>query len=253
MLAQLKCSGMLAAVRARKSGYPVRIPFEDFLRRYKLTARAVFLEKNSLKELPASAALDQRSQCLWVAEQLFNIEKSLKKDEKSEPQWQVGVSRVFLRSTKMKTHCEQLRALHSRSSHNEAAIGVQAFIRGWIARKKCSQLFQERMRVLEDARYQQRCERGVMEQEDVASAECERLFRSDEALQQQIRRSRQVVDNNDLFENIFLNDMKKVEEGSSNVRKRSQDSTACSREIDLQTARFVAHVRAFFRASAISS
>ena len=32
---QLKCAGMLEAIRIRKAGYSIRIVFDDFVRRYR--------------------------------------------------------------------------------------------------------------------------------------------------------------------------------------------------------------------------
>lgn len=36
MLRQLKCAGIMEAIKIRKSGYSLRIPYEDFCERYAL-------------------------------------------------------------------------------------------------------------------------------------------------------------------------------------------------------------------------
>lgn len=75
VLDQLKYLGMLDIIRIRKEGFPVHIPFEDFVARYHCLSR---------NKLPP----DARNACVRLL-----LDHDLPKTE-----WQIGKTKVFMRS-----------------------------------------------------------------------------------------------------------------------------------------------------------
>jgi len=49
VLAQLRYSGMLETIRIRSAGYPIRLPFKEFVQRYRLLAPSA--ETDHLKSI----------------------------------------------------------------------------------------------------------------------------------------------------------------------------------------------------------
>lgn len=83
VLAQLRYAGMLETVRVRRSGYPVRVPHEDFAKRFGL-----LLTGPQQKQPPPPARV--------LCERIL---QSIKPPANmgAGTHWQVGVSKVFLR------------------------------------------------------------------------------------------------------------------------------------------------------------
>ncbi|KAL0966723.1 hypothetical protein UPYG_G00299320 [Umbra pygmaea] len=115
VLNQLRYSGMLETVRIRRTGYPIRRPFQDFCSRYKVLMRGV------------SAPGDARGLCV----QLLNIYDS------SSAEWQLGKTKVFLRES-LEHRLEKQREMEVL----KAAMVIQAHIMGYMARKQYRRLLQ---------------------------------------------------------------------------------------------------------------
>uniref|UniRef100_A0A914YAS4 Myosin motor domain-containing protein n=1 Tax=Panagrolaimus superbus TaxID=310955 RepID=A0A914YAS4_9BILA len=105
VLHQLKCNGVLEGIRICRRGYPNRMPFTEFIHRYKLLAGNEF-NKNS-SDSPRSAC-----------ETLFEL---LKIDE---DRFQIGKTKVFCR-VGLISDLENQRKEHI----NGTITGVQAYIR----------------------------------------------------------------------------------------------------------------------------
>jgi myosin heavy subunit len=80
VLAQLRYAGMLETVRVRRSGYPVRVPHEDFAKRFGL------LLTGQQQKLPSKALCERILQSIRPPANMG-----------AGTHWQVGVSKVFLR------------------------------------------------------------------------------------------------------------------------------------------------------------
>ena len=81
VLKQLRCAGMLEAIRIRKAGYSIRIIFKDFIRRYRPCLKAE-ASKYDGKPRDASIAI------------LDNLKKAL---PKLAGLYQIGFTKVFLK------------------------------------------------------------------------------------------------------------------------------------------------------------
>ncbi|XP_060503096.2 unconventional myosin-XV [Panthera onca] len=110
VMAQLRYSGVLETVRIRKEGFPVRLPFQVFIDRYRCL---VALKHN----LPASGDV-----CVSVLSRLCTVTPNM---------YRVGVTKLFL-----KEHLHQL--LESMREHvlNLAAVTLQSCLRGFFIRRR---------------------------------------------------------------------------------------------------------------------
>ncbi|KAJ8681733.1 hypothetical protein QAD02_017525 [Eretmocerus hayati] len=114
VLEQLRYTGMLETIRIRKTGYPVRLPFNHFVERYRYLVQPPV-------SLPRGAP--SKELCRII------LEKAAPKDAHS--QYQLGLTRVFLRESLERT-LEYNRALILE----RAAVTVQRFTRGFLARRR---------------------------------------------------------------------------------------------------------------------
>ncbi|XP_078121206.1 unconventional myosin-X isoform X2 [Sander vitreus] len=113
VLNQLRYSGMLETVKIRRTGFPIRRPFQDFCTRYKVLMRGVM------------KADDPRGSCL----QLLHLYDS------SSAEWQLGKTKVFLRES-LEHRLEKQREMEVL----RAAMIIQAHVMGYMARKQYRKL-----------------------------------------------------------------------------------------------------------------
>nr|XP_050849060.1 unconventional myosin-XV isoform X2 [Vespula vulgaris] len=112
VLEQLRYTGMLETIRIRKTGYPVRLLFGHFVDRYRYLVTT---------HLPRGAP--NKELCRII------LDKAAPKEAQS--QYQLGLTRVFLRESLERT-LEYNRALILE----RAAITVQRYTRGFLARRR---------------------------------------------------------------------------------------------------------------------
>uniref|UniRef100_A0A3B5ANI8 Myosin X n=1 Tax=Stegastes partitus TaxID=144197 RepID=A0A3B5ANI8_9TELE len=115
VLNQLRYSGMLETVKIRRTGFPIRRPFQDFCSRYKVLMRGVLTPD------------DPRGRCV----QLLQIYDS------SSAEWQLGKTKVFLRES-LEHRLEKQREVEVL----KAAMTIQAHVMGYMARKQYRRLLQ---------------------------------------------------------------------------------------------------------------
>ncbi|XP_066584309.1 unconventional myosin-XV [Prorops nasuta] len=112
VLEQLRYTGMLETIRIRKTGYPVRLLFSHFVDRYRYLVPT---------HLPRGAP--NKELCRIILEKAAPLE--------AQTQYQLGLTRVFLRESLERT-LEYNRALILE----RAAITVQRYTRGFLARRR---------------------------------------------------------------------------------------------------------------------
>ncbi|NXO71685.1 MYO15 protein, partial [Phainopepla nitens] len=134
---QLRHSGILEAIHIQKEGYPVRLPFQSFLARYRLLAGS------------RPSSLEQREDCAAVLAHVVGSPSDL---------YQIGVTKVFLKE-QARQLLERLwlqrqswavvtlqrrfrRLLHRRRLRvlQEKVTVIQAHFRGYQARKRYRRL-----------------------------------------------------------------------------------------------------------------
>uniref|UniRef100_A0A8C6Q8H4 Unconventional myosin-XV n=1 Tax=Nannospalax galili TaxID=1026970 RepID=A0A8C6Q8H4_NANGA len=110
MMAQLRYSGVLETVRIRKEGFPVRLPFQVFIDRYRCLV--------ALKlDLPADGNM-----CVSVLSRLCTVMPDM---------YCVGVSKLFL-----KEHLHQLLESMRERVLNRAALTLQRCLRGFFTQRR---------------------------------------------------------------------------------------------------------------------
>lgn len=107
VLDQLRYLGMLDIIRIRKEGYPIHMPFEDFIARYHCLTR---------NKLPP----DVKGACKNLIE-THNIPKT---------EWQIGKSKIFLRP-----HIHEPLEDARNKLVNSKAVLIQKIFRKYYARK----------------------------------------------------------------------------------------------------------------------
>ncbi|XP_078029548.1 unconventional myosin-X isoform X1 [Epinephelus lanceolatus] len=115
VLNQLRYSGMLETVKIRRTGFPIRRPFQDFCSRYKVLMRGAMMPD------------DPRGSCI----QLLHLYDS------SSAEWQLGKTKVFLRES-LEHRLEKQREMEVL----RAAMIIQAHVMGYMARKQYRKLLQ---------------------------------------------------------------------------------------------------------------
>ncbi|CAH6786241.1 Myo15 [Phodopus roborovskii] len=109
MMAQLRYSGVLETVRIRKEGFPVRLPFQVFIDRYRCL---VALKLN----VPADGDM-----CVSLLSRLCTVTPDM---------YRVGVSKLFL-----KEHLHQLLESMRERVQNRAALTLQHYLRGFFIQR----------------------------------------------------------------------------------------------------------------------
>uniref|UniRef100_A0A7N8YD60 Myosin X n=1 Tax=Mastacembelus armatus TaxID=205130 RepID=A0A7N8YD60_9TELE len=115
VLNQLRYSGMLETVKIRRTGFPIRRPFQEFCSRYKVLMRGVTWPD------------EPRGRCI----QLLHLYDS------SSADWQLGRTKVFLRES-LEHRLEKQREVEVL----KAAMIIQAHVMGYVARKQYRKLLQ---------------------------------------------------------------------------------------------------------------
>ncbi|XP_007939649.1 unconventional myosin-XV [Orycteropus afer afer] len=110
VMTQLRYSGVLETVRIRKEGFPVRLPFQMFIDRY----RCLVAHKHNL---PASGDM-----CVSVLSRLCAVTPNM---------YRVGVSKLFL-----KEHLYQLLESMRQRVLNLAALTLQRCLRGFFIQQR---------------------------------------------------------------------------------------------------------------------
>ncbi|XP_017169817.1 unconventional myosin-XV isoform X10 [Mus musculus] len=109
MMAQLRYSGVLETVRIRKEGFPVRLPFQVFIDRYRCL---VALKLN----VPADGDM-----CVSLLSRLCTVTPDM---------YRVGISKLFL-----KEHLHQLLESMRERVQNRAALTLQRYLRGFFIQR----------------------------------------------------------------------------------------------------------------------
>nr|XP_033770854.1 unconventional myosin-XV [Geotrypetes seraphini] len=107
---QLKYSGILETIRIRKEGYPIRIPFQIFLDRYRCVLRLNY-------NIPADG-----ENCVTVLKKLCTV---------TQASYCVGVSKLF-----MKEHVYQVLESKRDGVLHLAAVSLQRIARGFLVRRR---------------------------------------------------------------------------------------------------------------------
>lgn len=121
LMEQLRCSGVLEAVKISRSGYPVRFLHEDFIKNYSCILGDRY-DKSK-----------QRKECAARMIKLLCDKLSIGRGEEigAPPPFQVGKSKVFLvRHAYQALETARARALH------DSVIALQRYSRGFIYRSR---------------------------------------------------------------------------------------------------------------------
>ncbi|PKU48602.1 unconventional myosin-x- hypothetical protein [Limosa lapponica baueri] len=117
VLNQLRYSGMLETVRIRRAGFPVRRPFQDFYKRYKVLMRNLTLPE------------DLHEKCAVL----------LRLYDNTSTEWQLGKNKVFLRES-LEHKLEKQREVEV----TKAAMIIRAHILGYAARDQASKSWKDK-------------------------------------------------------------------------------------------------------------
>ncbi|KAF2071722.1 hypothetical protein CYY_006967 [Polysphondylium violaceum] len=117
VLHQLRCSGVIEQLRISRSGYPSRLPYESFIKRYKLIVSKDFKESSQWQDI----VKDEKKGSEKMVEKL-NIDLSMV---------QFGLTKVFFKSGVV----ANLELLRSETMY-KAAIDIQRMWRGFFEKKK---------------------------------------------------------------------------------------------------------------------
>ncbi|CAF4869828.1 unnamed protein product [Pieris macdunnoughi] len=124
VLAQLRYTGMLDTIRIRQMGYPIRIPFQVFVERYRYLLKSMPTRSTPYREICNSILAEMPPTGAVGAD------------------FQLGAARVFIREA-LHRALERARADKLRA----AATKLQAQIRGFLARKRYYQLRHSAVRI----------------------------------------------------------------------------------------------------------
>ncbi|KAF4797358.1 unconventional myosin-XV-like protein [Turdus rufiventris] len=119
---QLRHSGILEAIHIQKEGFPVRLPFQNFLARYGLLAGG------------SSSSLEQRAGCAAVLAGVLGSPSHL---------YQIGVTKVFL-----KEEARQLLERRWRHRQSWAVVTLQRKFRRLLQRRRL-RLLQEKVTLIQ--------------------------------------------------------------------------------------------------------
>ncbi|CAE7654657.1 XI-F [Symbiodinium pilosum] len=125
VLRQLRCAGMLEAIRIRRAGYAVRRPFKEFFSRFRVLAPHL---------VAAGSDPDYRSLCQRLVTEVEErvCKQGVALEEKS---WQMGQTRVFMKE-ELERRMEQMIV----ESAKRQVQTIQRCWRGFAQRRKFQQL-----------------------------------------------------------------------------------------------------------------
>ncbi|XP_026324836.1 unconventional myosin-XV isoform X2 [Hyposmocoma kahamanoa] len=124
VLAQLRYTGMLDTIKIRQMGYPIRIPFQIFVDRYRYLLKSTPTRSTPYREICNSILAEMPPTGAVGAD------------------YQLGAARVFIREA-LHRGLERARADKLRA----AATKLQAHVRGYLARKRYGQLRNSTMKI----------------------------------------------------------------------------------------------------------
>jgi myosin heavy subunit len=122
ILRQMTYAGLFEAIRIRKSGFPFRQNYYDFVARYRCT-----LEKPQLRELLKLKSSGERQQCEFLLKALSG--------HLDQREWQAGNTKLFMRASQRMV----LMRLRDRAL-SVCCVRIQAFYRMHRARKLYKEL-----------------------------------------------------------------------------------------------------------------
>ncbi|NXT29456.1 MYO15 protein, partial [Syrrhaptes paradoxus] len=119
---QLRHSGILEAIHIRKEGYPVRLPFQNFLARYGLLAG------------PGHSCLEEREGCVAILSRAVGSPSDL---------YQIGVTKVFLK--------EQARQILERKWSQRQSWAIVTLQRNFrcLLRRRRLRVLQEKVTIIQ--------------------------------------------------------------------------------------------------------
>ncbi|CAG4975497.1 unnamed protein product [Colias eurytheme] len=124
VLTQLRYTGMLDTIKMRQMGYPVRIPFQAFVERYRYLLKSMPARSTPYREICNSILVEMPPTGAVGAD------------------FQLGAARVFIREA-LHRALERARADKLRA----AATTLQAHVRGYLARKRYHQMRHSAIRI----------------------------------------------------------------------------------------------------------
>lgn len=130
ILQQLRYTGMLETVRIRQSGYSVRLPFEEFIQRYRvLLPRGLISSRSDIRDFLLRINLDRNNYQMGKTKVFLRESEKLKLDELLHLQILQRIITVqrYIRAWLQRRHFRMLRA---------AVIRLQCHARGFLLRRR---------------------------------------------------------------------------------------------------------------------
>lgn len=122
LVTQLRCNGVLEAVRVSRLGYPVRFPHSQFLDRYECLWPSAVAAAGDAAPALSSRPAEIVAKCRWLLEHVDGVERG---------QFQVGLSKIFFRKGAYEV-MESRRTAVLRA----AAVRAQQVVRGYLCRRR---------------------------------------------------------------------------------------------------------------------
>ena len=156
---QLQYTGVMETIRIRRDGYPVRLEFSEFVRRYQVVSFPL------TKEIPD---IDACAACVKILSNSA-VTALLHKMKKVDVNFEIGKTKVFLKFYVIDVLTQVLEFFHSKATF------CQKIIRGFLAHRKVAKLRQ--MRAEEERK---RVEEEKRKREELEAAERARIAKEQE-------------------------------------------------------------------------
>ncbi|EEC15052.1 myosin-IX, putative [Ixodes scapularis] len=130
ILQQLRYTGMLETVRIRQSGYSVRLPFEEFIQRYRvLLPRGLISSRSDIRDFLHRVNLDRNNYQMGKTKVFLRESEKLKLDELLHLQILQRIITVqrYVRAWLQRRHFKLLRA---------SVVRLQSMARGYLMRRR---------------------------------------------------------------------------------------------------------------------